>query len=59
MKPKYTSVKGRKLQNLVRTKIIKPFPHLKQIDVDVAKTGQNGPDVLLSRIGMRLIPYQF
>ena len=25
----------------------------------VAKTGQNGPDVLLSRIGMRLIPYQF
>ena len=59
MKPKYTSVKGRKLQNLVRTKILKTFPHLKEIDVAVAKTGQNGPDVLLSRIGMRLIPYQF
>ena len=59
MKPKYTSLKGRKLQNLVRNKLLKTFPHLKENDIDVAKTGQNGPDILLSRIAKRLIPYQF
>ena len=59
MKPRYTSRKGRKLQNLVRNKILKMFPHLKDNDVDVATTGENGPDLKLSRIAKRLIPYQF
>jgi hypothetical protein len=35
------------------------FPHLKENDIDVAKTGENGPDIKLSRIAKRLIPYQF
>ena len=59
MKPKYTSLKGRKLQNYVRNKLLKTFPHLKENDIDVAKTGENGPDIKLSRIAKRLIPYQF
>ena len=59
MKPKYTSLKGRKLQNFVRNKLLKTFPHLKENDIDVAKTGENGPDIKLSRIAKRLIPYQF
>mgnify|MGYP003641626219 CR=1 FL=1 len=59
MNSRYTSIKGRKLQNLVRNKILKTFPHLKENDVEVASTGQNGPDVRLSRIAKRLIPYQF
>ena len=59
MNSRYTSIKGRKLQNLVRNKILKTFPHLKENDVEVASTGQNVPDVRLSRIAKRLIPYQF
>ena len=35
------------------------FPHLKQVDIRVAKTGENGEDLKISRIGRRLIPYQF
>ncbi len=59
MKPRYASRKGRKLQNLVRNKLLKTFPHLKDCDVEVARTGENGPDVKLSRIAKRLIPFQF
>ena len=59
MNSRYTSIKGRKLQNLVRNKILKTFPRLKENDIEVASTGQNGPDVRLSRIAKRLIPYQF
>ena len=59
MNAKYNSRKGRKLQNLVRNKLLKTFPHLKDCDVEVARTGENGPDVKLSRIAKRLIPYQF
>ena len=59
MKPEYTSRKGRKLQNFLRNKLLKAFPHLKENDIDVAKTGENGPDIKLSRIAKRLIPYQF
>jgi|TARA_R110001606_G_scaffold216989_1_gene364905 hypothetical protein len=59
MKPKYNSIKGRKLQTYLRNKLLKVFPHLKENDIDVAKTGENGPDIKLSRIAKRLIPYQF
>ena len=34
----------------MRNKLLKTFPHLKEVDVDVAKTGENGPDIKLSRI---------
>jgi len=48
-----------KLQNQIRLKILKAFPHLKKKDVDTAKEGQSGPDILLSRIARKLCPYQF
>ena len=51
--------KATKLQNLVRLKILKAFPHLKKRDVDTAKEGQSGPDIVLSRIGAKLCPYNF
>ena len=41
MKPKYNSIKGRKLQTYLRNKLLKVFPHLKENDIDVAKTGEN------------------
>ena len=59
MNKNYTSIKGRKLQSLVRNRLLKVFTHLKENDIDVAKTGENGPDIKLSRIARRLIPYQF
>ena len=51
--------KSTKLQNMVRAKILKAFPHLKKRDVDTAKEGQSGPDIVLSRIGAKLCPYNF
>ncbi len=51
--------KSTKLQNLVRAKIFKAFPHLKKRDVGTAKEGQSGPDIILSRIGAKLCPYNF
>ena len=51
--------KATKLQNIIRSKILKAFPHLKKRDVDTAKEGQSGPDIILSRIAKKLCPYQF
>ena len=59
MNAKYNSRKGRKLAKLVADKILKTFRHLKKSDVRVAGTGVNGPDIKLSRIAKRLVPYQF
>ena len=59
MNAKYNTRKGRKLQKLVAEKILKTFRHLKRSDVRVAGTGVNGPDIKLSRIAKRLVPYQF
>ncbi len=59
MNAKYNSRKGRKLQKLVAEKILKTFRHLKKSDVNIAGTGVNGPDLVLSRIATRLLPYQF
>ena len=59
MNAKYNARKGRKLQNLVRNRLLKTFPHLKDNDVQVARTGENGPDIKLSRIAKRLIPFQW
>jgi hypothetical protein len=51
--------KGKFLQNLVRDKILKNFPHLKRKDVDVANTGENGRDIKLSKVAKLLVPYSF
>ena len=60
MKQSSRRKKGKLLQNLVREKILKTFrPHLKKKDVDVASTGETGPDIKLSRIAKRLVPYSF
>ena len=52
-------LKGRRLQNFVRDKLLKAFPHLKKKDVSVALDGQQGPDIILSRIGKKLVGHNF
>lgn len=52
--------KSTKLQNLVRDKILKAFkPHLRKSDVKTPLNGENGPDIILSRIAKKLCPYNF
>ena len=51
--------KGRRLQNLVRAKILETFDILRPTDVTVARTGEGGADVKLSKIARRILPYQF
>ena len=52
--------KSSRLQNLVRDKILKAFkPHLRKKDVQTPLNGVNGPDILLSRIAVKLCPYNF
>jgi len=51
--------KGRKLQTIVRDKLLKAFPHLHPADLKVGKNGSNGEDLKISRIGRKLIPFQF
>ena len=51
--------KGRRLQNLVRAKILDTFDILRPTDVTVARTGEGGADVKLSKIARRILPYQF
>jgi hypothetical protein len=51
--------KGKRLQKILRDKLLSAFPHLKPEDIRVAKTGEQGEDLKLSRIGRRLISYQF
>ena len=48
MTPTSKKRKSALLQNLVRDKILKAFPHLKRQDVVTANTGQTGPDLVLS-----------
>jgi len=59
MKQSSRRKKGKLLQNLVREKILKTFPHLKKKDVAVANTGETGSDIKLSRTAKRLCPYSF
>jgi len=59
---KYNSKKRKflKLQNQIRLKILKAFkPNLVKQDVDIAKEGQSGPDIILSRRAKKLCPYQY
>jgi len=59
MKQNSRRAKGKKLQRIVRDKLLSAFPHLYTGDIKVAKVGQQGEDLKLSRIARRLIPYQF
>ena len=52
--------KSSRLQNLVRDKILKAFkPHLRKKDVQTPLNGVNGPDILLSRIAVKLCPWNW
>ena len=59
MKQTSRRAKGKKLQRILREKLLSAFPHLHQSDIRVAKTGENGEDLKLSRIARRLIPFQY
>ena len=52
-------IKGKRLSNYVRKKILKAFPHLRQRDVTLPTDGQNGPDLILSRTAKKLIGWNF
>ena len=59
MTPTSKKRKSTLLQNMVRDKILKSFPHLKKKDVLTAATGQNGPDIVLSKVAKKLVGVQF
>ena len=51
--------KGSMLQNFVRDKILKAFPHLKKKDVTTPSYGQTGSDIILSKVGRKLVGWNF
>ena len=55
MNPTSKKRKSALLQNMVKDKILKAFPHLKKKDVVTASTGQNGPDIVLSKVARKLV----
>jgi len=59
MTPASKKRKSALLQNLVRDKILKSFPHLKKKNFSTAPTGQNGSDILLSKPAKKLIGINF
>lgn len=59
MTPDSKKRKAAYLQNLVRSEILKSFPHLKPEDVITAKDGQIGPDLILSKAARRLVGVNF
>ena len=44
MKQKSRRAKGKKLQRILREKLLTAFPHLRQSDIRIAKTGEVGED---------------
>ena len=59
MKQKSRKAKGRRLQNFVRDKILKTFPHLKAKDVQCVENYAPEPDIILSKVARKLCPYQW
>ena len=59
MTPMSKRRKSALLQNLVRDKILKTFPHLKKKDVLTARNGQIGADIILSKVGQKLVGCNF
>ena len=59
MKQRSKRAKATRLQNFVRDKLLKAFPHLKKRDVVCVENYLPGPDIILSEVGKKLIPYQF
>ena len=59
MKQRSKRAKATRLQNFVRAKLLRAFPHLKKRDVVCVENYLPGPDIILSKVGKKLIPYQF
>ena len=59
MKQRSRKIKGRRLTNFVRDKILKSFPHLKASDVVCVENGLPGPDLILSKVAKALVPFQW
>ena len=59
MNPTSKRRKSALLQNMVKDKILKAFPHLKKKDVVTANNGQTGPDVVLSKVARKLVGVNF
>jgi len=59
MKQRSRKIKGRRLSKYVRKKILKAFPHLKARDIIEATEGQNGPDLILSKVAKKLVPFNW
>ena len=57
MKTASSKAKGRKLQQLVRDKILEAFPRLEPSDVKSTSMGASGEDVQLSPEARRWFPY--
>lgn len=55
--PQSAKAKGRRLQQLVRDKILEIFPKLKNADVVSTGMGQGGEDIRLSTAARKLFPY--
>ena len=59
MKQRSRKIKGRRLTNYVRDRILKAFPHLKRKDVLCTENGLPGPDLVMSKVAKQLCPWQF
>ena len=59
MKQRSKRAKATRLQNFVKSKLLKAFPHLKKRDVVCVENYLPGPDIILSKVGKKLIPYQW
>lgn len=57
MKASSCKAKGRKLQQIVRDKVLKAFPELTPRDVQSTAMGQSGVDVKLSAAAFKVWPY--
>ena len=57
MKKLSAASKGRRLQNVIKSKILKTFKHLRKSDLRVARIGETGADVKLSRVASKFFPY--
>jgi hypothetical protein len=57
MKTSSAKAKGRKLQQLVCSKILTKFPELTQRDVQSRSSGANGTDVVLSEKAYNVFPF--
>jgi len=59
MKQRSRKVKGRRLTNFVRDKILKAFSHLRAKDIVCTEYGLPGPDLITSKVCRALVPFQW